>query len=98
MNEFTEWWKNKKNADFIVTASRYELVQGVWQAAQPQWQPISSAPKDTRILISVKGTVVMGYYCSSKNEWAIPGVGRITVPPDFWMPLPNPPIEGVPNV
>lgn len=98
MSKFIDWWKNKDHADFIVTASRYELVRAVWQAAQPQWQLISSAPNDTTVLISVKGTVVTGYYHSPRREWVIPGVGKIVVLPDFWMPLPNPPVEGEPNV
>jgi hypothetical protein len=55
------------------------------------WQPIETAPKDTRtVLIAWRGFVTTGFFCPDDGEWLdLPHMEQC--PPTHWMPLPEPP-------
>ncbi len=49
---FEKWWatnpplKNKSSQSLAAHAFAKEAARLAWQAAQPQWQPIETAPQD----------------------------------------------------
>ena len=57
------------------------------------WQPISTAPKDSTIMLLFSAGVdvmTVGFFRRKYDEWnTIPGCGFIE--PTHWMPLPPPP-------
>lgn len=66
------------------------------------WQDISTAPKDERIILANEKTeeVSQGYWDNEREEeggqcWRFDGPynERFTPPPTHWMPLPEPPEE-----
>lgn len=73
-----------------------------------EWQPIETAPKDgTGILVSffnfngLHSFIALAWYSESEEGWRAMsehGYGPMdTVEPNFWMPLPAPPIKGNDN-
>lgn len=71
-----------------------EISFKVWQATQPQWQSIETAPRDgTRLLLwEREGFAFCGFYYPTQAEWVanIAGVS-LDWTPTHWMPLPPPP-------
>ena len=76
-------------------AKRYRTIR---QGLQPQWQDISTAPRDgTPVLITDGTNVIEAKY---RIDWQDPMYDewsyreRLDSPPIKWMPLPTPPSEG----
>lgn len=66
------------------------------------WLPIESAPKLGRILLAAKNPpfgyqVAYGHWWKTYNRWEYDGYafGNPTEQPDYWRPLPEPPIAAV---
>ena len=56
-----------------------------------EWQPIRTAPNNTRVLVSdTKGNVLIARVATLR--W-FDEVGRLIDPPLGWMPLPEPHVE-----
>jgi len=52
------------------------------------WQPIETAPKDTRIIFILKNLYIGSFY-SQFNQWVSEGTFKRN--PTHWRPLPAPP-------
>lgn len=56
---FDEWWEDnaRYTADVLFPPKerncKKRLANKAWQAAQPQWQPIETAPKNQNILLGL---------------------------------------------
>jgi hypothetical protein len=71
-----------------------------WQAAQPKWQPIETAPKDKQMFVVIAFDVPFlgtgkNYTTDAYCVWAETG-GKFSrwphkFPPTHWTPLPSPP-------
>ncbi len=63
------------------------------------WQPIETAPKDTKVLVYVPRlqeitvAYLAEYYCDGDWGWHYEGAEALTIdfPVTHWMPLPAPP-------
>lgn len=100
---FEEWWKRRENS--LANMSGIASAKAAWQAAQPQWQPIDSAPKDESEIILCDESVgesYSGYFEITPNYWGEIGFQISTYRyagyrenrirhPTHWMPLPEPP-------
>lgn len=68
-----------------------------WNTRAPQWQPISSAPKDGRpMLLDHPGwhtRVLRGAWDAHELAWRVHGIGCPATQPTKWQPLPAPPEE-----
>lgn len=83
MNTFNEWWQAEEEKmrqqgadDEVVLLAMRSIAEMAWNAAQPQWQPIDTAPKGTyselrdddewvdppRVLLSTSQGVVIAYW------------------------------------
>jgi len=54
------------------------------------WQPIETAPKDTRIIFILNNSLYIGSFYSQFNQWVSEGTG-FKRNPTHWRPLPAPP-------
>jgi hypothetical protein len=107
-SEFEQWAKDKYNLN--PAHERYDeeatnWVWEAWQAAQPKWLPIETAPKDGTQILSFaewEGITVSSWLdCSEvwetteKMGWAknydTVEMSYETFEPTHWMPLHNPP-------
>jgi len=88
LNNFTQYSKLAFSHDELVRA-----VQSIQADAQPQWAPISEAPKDgTLVLLSDGKYRHVGYYCDKPNLGGYgPWHWGIVHQPTHFMPLPEPP-------
>lgn len=82
MNEFEQWWAvAAKNLiadgkdDELDLAAMESIAQLAWDAAQPQWQPIETAPKDGPFLVH-GGMYRSELYADSKTREAVIVSGR----------------------
>ena len=77
----------------------WEAFQAAWQAAQPKWLPIESAPRDgTKILVLEDCDVFAAHFNDTGDDdsyWSVYcGQPAVYQPrPTHWMPLPAPPSE-----
>lgn len=65
--KFEEWWENFWGpTNGRVGVNVREIARESWEAAQPKWQPIETAPKDlgdrieSFVLLSESGDVIHG--------------------------------------
>ena len=79
---FEEWWNKEGYLDNWQSLNCKELARDAWQAAQPQWHPIETAPLMKWInVVKLNGAVActLLHEQENKKEYAL------------WQPLPNPP-------
>jgi len=71
-----------------VPLAKKEYVERIYKAAQPQWQPIETAPKDgMEVLMYFKGRgFEVSHYCGYWTDYE-----RGSDTPLYWMPLPQSP-------
>ena len=73
----------------ILRAEAERSFKAGWQASQ-EWRPISSAPKDINIFVSVP-TVIYPLIMKKRPHCFIYEGQQTLMQPTHWMPLPNPP-------
>ena len=55
------------------------------------WQPIDTAPQDGTLFLAYGlGGMYIAYWCDYFNKWK-EAQECLTMDPDYWMPLPEPP-------
>lgn len=98
---FIEWWQ--KLGIFYGRDTVSGLIEPMvfaaltWEAAQPEWRPIETAPKDTAIICCNElGNVGEACFISSVSNPAWYWAADVMAAPEWltptkWMPLPNPP-------
>ena len=96
---FEKWWEKKVgNSDQWTTLERL-AAKDAWEAAQPQWQPIETAPINISVICSttngrvgeacfITGITNPSWYWADE-AFPADGDGR----PTHWMPLPEAPKE-----
>jgi len=90
-------WAVSPQIDACVSNQDWLTWQAAWSAAQPQWLPIDTAPKDgTPILIGIEGAeyhASKAWWDDEKALWLINERPCVYIPlqPTHWMPLPTPP-------
>jgi hypothetical protein len=77
------------------------ILEASQAAPQQGWQPIETAPKDTRVLLwgtfwndrDVFQYPLIGLWSPQDEHWLIPCEYRFKVRPTHWQPLPPPPTK-----
>lgn len=82
-------WSNAAKALLAIT----DRLEG--ENEKRKWQPIETAPKDGTKLLGFWADPSYGHVIETfKFEWGghcINGAHDEVIPPQYWMPLPNPP-------
>jgi len=101
---FEEWAKSRYNdvsrwpeTEEYAWPGQYKNINvehdwAVWQAAQPKWQPMKTAPKDgTKIIIYFEdGELFHVSWNKTQMAWEDSySVGGFFVEPDYWMLVPK---------
>lgn len=96
---FIEWWQKlgifhgRDTVSGLIEPMAFAAL--TWEAAQPRWRPISTAPEREHMLILVDDMTATGNTYDG-NWWATMPNGdvyELDSPPTHWMPLPQPPKE-----
>lgn len=90
--------KSDGGNEFMLMFARLieQAVRAKLGVAVPQWQPISTAPKDgTPILVFHHRMVLEAWYSTQWGRFVVSETGGTNgIDPAHWMPLPPPPIVG----
>ena len=79
--EFDKYWEEEsRSIPSYDICQLKEVARAAWQAAQPQWQPIETAPRNGSIFLIVD---------SDGKRYTATYNGKVTS--THWMPLPPPP-------
>ena len=95
---YYDWLSKTDNRVFLKNEAIEEAYR-LWQAAQPQWQPIETAPREEAILVFCKAIPERGIEQTVEKLWFYTGQDHPTSKNRFcicdtathWMPLPPPP-------
>jgi len=91
-DRFTDWWENNEGAHWIM---HEESAVKAFEAAQPKWQRIETAPKDGGELLLCYNdhySPFKGNWSENREHWAIEiGCDLQMIEPAYWQPLPEPP-------
>jgi len=68
-----------------------ELATDAIELAQPQWQPIETAPKEERLLVITQNSVCIAKFSMLWKEWINDNNRMLISTPIYYMPLPKPP-------
>lgn len=100
MSQFEKWaaeWNGgmlNDNDDSARVAKA--AAQAAWQAAQPKWQPIYTAPDRKEVLVHIQEGPVCTAMKDGRDWWYTVGNGEVIEIADFerptrWMPAPEVP-------
>lgn len=101
MIDFEQWWqenypqKPNQSAQSLATlAFAKEAARKAFEDAQPQWQPIETAPKDgTKIIVSNGRFAKTAYWGGKRPPCWKCDAGYSLGEQINWMPIPAPPTE-----
>lgn len=100
MSNFYDWWSDYYDEHFAgkwVAHETKKAAQAAWQAAQPRWRPIETAPDRQEIMIYMEEQeLVCTATRDGNNWWFTVGNGDIyeidyPIYITHWMPIPQPP-------
>ena len=99
MTKFKEWLDH--NRPYLEAAYKALDMEGytlrAWELAQPQWQPIETAPENTLIIVrNWDGhiwEVTLEAHCEEEKNWYLHDETLLNIDPTHWMPLPEAPKE-----
>ena len=94
---FEDWFERYSDKNNYHSKEELKmLAKQAWEAAQPKWQPIETAPDKVPVILFIRGGILVGEKVSS-NFWAVsPTYESYKIEPisqAYWMPLPESPKE-----